>query len=108
MLQVRGVCHAFAERPVLDDVTFDVPSGVLTGLLGPNGAGKTTLVRLLTGQREPDAGTIAIGTTVVAATLPQNYVAFEYPVGRPAWWYDIIEGLPNVRQKRCESHVPTQ
>jgi L-alanine-DL-glutamate epimerase-like enolase superfamily enzyme len=31
----------------------------------------------------------------VAATLPQNYIAFEYPVGSPAWWYDIVEGLPD-------------
>ena len=31
----------------------------------------------------------------VCATLPQNYIAFEYPVGRPEWWYDIVEGLPN-------------
>jgi L-alanine-DL-glutamate epimerase-like enolase superfamily enzyme len=30
----------------------------------------------------------------VCATLPQNYIAFEYPVGNPAWWYDIVEGLP--------------
>jgi L-alanine-DL-glutamate epimerase-like enolase superfamily enzyme len=31
----------------------------------------------------------------VCATLPQNYIAFEYPVGKPAWWYDIVTGLPN-------------
>jgi L-alanine-DL-glutamate epimerase-like enolase superfamily enzyme len=31
----------------------------------------------------------------VAATLPDNFIAFEYPVGRPEWWYDIVEGLPN-------------
>ncbi|HET7716404.1 MAG TPA: mandelate racemase/muconate lactonizing enzyme family protein, partial [Bauldia sp.] len=31
----------------------------------------------------------------VAATLPQNYIAFEYPIGDPAWWYDIVEGLPD-------------
>lgn len=31
----------------------------------------------------------------VAATLPENYIAFEYPTGDPAWWYDIVEGLPN-------------
>jgi L-alanine-DL-glutamate epimerase-like enolase superfamily enzyme len=30
----------------------------------------------------------------VAATLPRNYIAFEYPVGRPDWWYDIVTGLP--------------
>lgn len=31
----------------------------------------------------------------VCATLPRNYIAFEYPVGRPEWWYDIITGLPD-------------
>jgi L-alanine-DL-glutamate epimerase-like enolase superfamily enzyme len=31
----------------------------------------------------------------VSATLPPNYIAFEYPVGQPAWWYDIVEGLPD-------------
>ena len=31
----------------------------------------------------------------VSATLPGNFIAFEYPVGKPAWWYDIVEGLPD-------------
>ena len=31
----------------------------------------------------------------VAATLPQNYIAFEYPIGQPEWWYDIVDGLPD-------------
>jgi L-alanine-DL-glutamate epimerase-like enolase superfamily enzyme len=31
----------------------------------------------------------------VCATLPRNYIAFEYPTGEPAWWYDIVEGLPD-------------
>ncbi|MGH9407470.1 MAG: mandelate racemase/muconate lactonizing enzyme family protein [Terriglobia bacterium] len=31
----------------------------------------------------------------MGATLPQNYIAFEYPVGQPEWWYDIVEGLPS-------------
>jgi L-alanine-DL-glutamate epimerase-like enolase superfamily enzyme len=35
------------------------------------------------------------GLVHVCATLPQNYIAFEYPVGKPDWWYDIIQGLPN-------------
>lgn len=41
-------------------------------------------------------GLIGLAALVqVSATLPQNYIAFEYPVGRPEWWYDIVEGLPN-------------
>ncbi len=31
----------------------------------------------------------------VCATLPDNYIAFEYPIGQPDWWYDIVDGLPN-------------
>src|SRR5258705_1660762 len=41
-------------------------------------------------------GLIGLAALVqVCATLPQNYIAFEYPIARPEWWYDIIEGLPN-------------
>jgi L-alanine-DL-glutamate epimerase-like enolase superfamily enzyme len=41
-------------------------------------------------------GLIGLAALVqVCATMPQNYIAFEYPVGRPEWWYDIIEGLPD-------------
>ena len=39
----------------------------------------------------------------VAATMPQNYIAFEYPTGKPDWWYDIVEGLPNPIVK--DSHI---
>ena len=31
----------------------------------------------------------------VCATLPDNFIAFEYPIGEPGWWYDIVEGLPD-------------
>ena len=41
-------------------------------------------------------GLIGLAALVhVCATLPQNYIAFEYPTGNPAWWYDIVEGLPD-------------
>jgi L-alanine-DL-glutamate epimerase-like enolase superfamily enzyme len=41
-------------------------------------------------------GLIGLAALVqVCATLPQNYIAFEYPVGHPDWWYDIIDGLPD-------------
>lgn len=41
-------------------------------------------------------GLIGLAALVqVAATLPQNFIAFEYPLGQPEWWYDIVEGLPD-------------
>ena len=46
-------------------------------------------------------GLIGLGALVnVAAAMPQNYIAFEYPSGRPEWWYDIVEGLPNPLVKQ--------
>jgi len=36
----------------------------------------------------------------MAAALPQNYIAFEYPIGDPNWWYDIVDGLPNPIVKK--------
>ena len=43
------------------------------------------------------------GLVQVCATMPANYIAFEYPVARPEWWYDIIDGLPNPTVK--DGHI---
>ena len=41
-------------------------------------------------------GLIGLAALVqVAATLPQNYIAFEYPIGNPSWWHEIVDGLPD-------------
>jgi L-alanine-DL-glutamate epimerase-like enolase superfamily enzyme len=41
-------------------------------------------------------GLIGLAALVhAAAAMPQNYIAFEYPIARPEWWYDIVDGLPN-------------
>jgi L-alanine-DL-glutamate epimerase-like enolase superfamily enzyme len=41
-------------------------------------------------------GLIGLAALVqVCAAMPANYIAFEYPTGRPQWWYDIVEGLPD-------------
>ena len=51
---------------------------------------------ILMAPRGTGDGLIGLAALVqVSATLPQNYIAFEYPVGRPEWWYDIVEGLPD-------------
>ena len=45
-------------------------------------------------------GLIGLAAQVhLAAALPQNYIAFEYSLGQPAWWYDIVEGLPDPIMK---------
>jgi len=60
MLELRGITKSFGAHTVLDDVTFDVAPGRLTGFVGGNGAGKTTTMRIALGVLEKDAGTVAL------------------------------------------------
>lgn len=60
-LSVRGLTQKFGERTALNDVTFDVRPGRLTGFVGGNGAGKTTTMRAIVGVLQPDAGEVTFG-----------------------------------------------
>jgi ABC-2 type transport system ATP-binding protein len=55
-LEVRSLTKRFGSTTAVDDLTFAVPSGRITGFLGPNGAGKTTTLRMLLGLVHPTAG----------------------------------------------------
>jgi ABC-2 type transport system ATP-binding protein len=56
VVTVRSLTKRFAEVVAVDDLTFSLHAGTVTGFLGPNGAGKTTTLRLLLGLAEPTAG----------------------------------------------------
>lgn len=60
MINVKKVCYKHRNRPVLNDVSFQIPIGKVIGIAGENGAGKSTLLRLLAGIKNPDDGTIAL------------------------------------------------
>ena len=60
MLEFSHVTKHYDSRTVLDDVTFDVKAGWVTGLVGPNGSGKTTLARILLGLAAADSGSVRI------------------------------------------------
>ncbi|NUR72866.1 MAG: ABC transporter ATP-binding protein [Hamadaea sp.] len=60
-ISVRGLTKRFGPVTAVDDLTFDVPAGRITGFLGPNGAGKTTTLRMALGLITPSAGTALIG-----------------------------------------------
>jgi ABC-2 type transport system ATP-binding protein len=59
-IQVAGLRKKFGRMMAVDDVSFTVSYGRITGFLGPNGAGKTTTLRMILGLIRPDAGTVAI------------------------------------------------
>ena len=56
VVSVRSLTKRFGDLIAVDDLTFALPPGTVTGFLGPNGAGKTTTLRLLLGLAEPTAG----------------------------------------------------
>jgi len=60
MLQVRGLDKSYGSRKVLDDVSFDVEPGKMTGFVGGNGAGKTTTMRIILGVLDADAGEVRL------------------------------------------------
>jgi sulfate-transporting ATPase len=62
----------FGDRLLIDDLSFALPRGGIVGVIGPNGAGKTTLFRMITGQEEPDGGTLKVGSTVQIAYVDQS------------------------------------
>jgi ABC-2 type transport system ATP-binding protein len=60
LIEVRGLTKRYSGRAVVDDLSFEVKPGVVTGFLGPNGSGKTTTARMILGLTRSDAGVATI------------------------------------------------
>ncbi len=69
--ELKGVTKAYGDKMLFEDLSFEIPRAGILGVIGANGAGKTTLLRLLTGQEQPDAGTLRLGDTVKMAYVDQ-------------------------------------
>ena len=61
MIEARGLTRRYRSTLAVDDLTFQVRPGVVTGFLGPNGAGKSTTLRMLLGLERPTAGSVTVG-----------------------------------------------
>ncbi|NBS93082.1 MAG: energy-dependent translational throttle protein EttA [Betaproteobacteria bacterium] len=72
VIEFNGVTKSFGDRLLIDNLSFTVPPGAIVGIIGPNGAGKSTLFRMITGQEQPDSGSVVIGPTVKMAYVDQS------------------------------------
>jgi sulfate-transporting ATPase len=72
VVEARKLRKAYGDLVLFDDLNFTLPRGGLVGVIGPNGAGKTTTFRLMTGQEQPDGGTLRIGDTVQIGYVDQS------------------------------------
>lgn len=72
VIEADSITKAYGERVIVAPFSLRVHRGDCIGFVGPNGAGKTTLLKMLTGQLEPDSGTVKLGTNLEIATLDQK------------------------------------
>jgi len=60
VVEARDVSFAYADQPVVEDVSLAIERGEFLGLVGPNGSGKSTLLEILIGLRRPDSGSVTL------------------------------------------------
>ena len=93
VIEARGVRKGYGDLLLMDDVNFTLPRSGIVGVIGPNGAGKTTLFRMITGQEQPDDGTLRLGETVQVGYVDQSRDALE---GDKSVWEEITGGGDEV------------
>jgi energy-dependent translational throttle protein EttA len=99
VVEARGVRKGYGDLLLMDDMTFTLPRGGIVGIIGPNGAGKTTLFRMITGQEEPDGGTLRIGDTVKIGYVDQSRDAL---AADKSVWEEITGGGDTVELGKRE------
>jgi ATP-binding cassette ChvD family protein len=72
VIEVEGLTKAYGDKLLVENLSFSLPPGGIVGVIGPNGAGKSTLFRMLTGQEDPDSGTVSYGDTVQLSYVDQS------------------------------------
>jgi ATP-binding cassette ChvD family protein len=77
VIEVVGLKKHMGDKLLIENLSFTVPPGAIVGVIGPNGAGKSTLFRMITGQEQPDEGTITLGDTVQLSYVDQSRDALD-------------------------------
>ena len=90
----RALRKGFGDRLLIEDLSFSLPRGGIVGVIGANGAGKTTLFRMITGEEQPDGGTLASATPSQLAYVDQSRDALD-----PAKtvWEEISGGYDQIK-----------
>ena len=77
VIEVTGLKKHMGDKLLIEDLTFTIPPGAIVGVIGPNGAGKSTLFRMISGQEQPDEGSIVLGNTVQLSYVDQSRDALD-------------------------------
>jgi len=93
VIEAEGISKSFGDRLLFENLTFSLPPGGIVGVIGPNGAGKTTLFKLITGQDQPDTGSIRLGEAVKLAYVDQSRDVLD---PEQTIWQAITEGQETI------------
>ena len=93
VIESENLSKSYENKLLFENLTFNLPPAGIVGIIGPNGAGKTTLFKLLTGQEEPDNGSIRIGETVKIGYVDQSRDNLD---GNKTVWEEISDGLDEI------------
>ncbi|GGF44477.1 ATP-binding protein [Azorhizobium oxalatiphilum] len=75
VIEAKRIAKAYDDVPVVNEFSTRILRGDRIGIVGPNGAGKTTLLKMLTGELQPDSGSVRLGTNLEVASLDQKRAA---------------------------------
>ncbi|HEX4041361.1 MAG TPA: energy-dependent translational throttle protein EttA [Xanthobacteraceae bacterium] len=89
VIDFENLRKGYGNNLLIDDLTFKLPPGGIVGVIGPNGAGKTTLFRMITGQEQPDGGTIKVGESVHLGYVDQSRDSLD---GKKSVWEEVSGG----------------
>jgi ATP-binding cassette ChvD family protein len=103
VIEARHLRKGYGDRLLIDDLDFRLPPGGIVGVIGANGAGKTTLFRMITGQEQPDAGTLRVGETVSLGYVDQSRDALH---ANKTVWEEISGGRDQIQLGKRE--VPSR
>jgi len=103
VFELNDISKHFGDKVLYEHLSFKIPRGAIVGIIGPNGAGKTTLFRLLTGQEQPDDGSIDRGDTVELAYVDQSREDLD---GNKTVWEEVSGGLDILKVGNFE--VPSR
>jgi len=99
VVDIEHLRKGYGNNLLVDDLTFKLPPGGIVGIIGPNGAGKTTLLRMITGQEQPDSGTVKVGESVQLGYVDQSRDSLD---GKKTVWEEISGGLDQLQLGKRE------
>jgi ATP-binding cassette ChvD family protein len=103
VLDAKNLEKGFADRPLIDGLTFTLPRNGIVGVIGPNGVGKTTLFKTIVGLEPLDGGDLKIGETVQISYVDQSRGGID---PNKTLWEVVSDGLDYIQVGKME--VPSR